>query len=271
MSPGDAFDAEYPPDAYAPNGILWWELEFWPNPSDPSKNTRRPYGQECKLAAWLMFNKRLGGTFTMRELRRVLGAGIADTSEHLNRRLRELRKFKWRLDTAKDDSSLGTDEYRFVVAGAPIWLPGEKAAHKKFAPSAALRRRVYDRDGGRCVHCGRASREPDGFGGIVTLTIGHRVPQARLNLRQADDNIDNWQTECTNCNSTVRDELPDPHTLDEVLPAVTKMKRDEKRKLHAWLVARQRLRDDLDRTYDIARMLSENDRAELLVKLERMI
>jgi hypothetical protein len=81
----------YPPEAYAPNGVLWWRLT-----KHPDKNVR--YGGERRIAAWLAFNVHEGDTFTMRDIREAVGPAPhkRDEAEHLNRRLRQLRFDGWR-------------------------------------------------------------------------------------------------------------------------------------------------------------------------------
>ena len=76
---------DYPEEAYAPDGTLWWELDYWPG-------TRRDFGVERKLATWLTFNPRIGQVLTMRELRAALGGAAPNDDEHFNRRLRSLRQ-----------------------------------------------------------------------------------------------------------------------------------------------------------------------------------
>ncbi|CAL9463732.1 hypothetical protein SUDANB108_02705 [Streptomyces sp. enrichment culture] len=248
----------------APCGTPWWEITIQPG------TRKKPFGQERRLAAWLWFNKEIGDIFTMNELRDALGPDIVGRSEHLNRRLRTLRSVGWIIPSYKDDGSLGTDEYRLEARGARYWLDEDRRAHKRFAPSARVRRDVIDRDGGRCVVCGTAAGEsyPGEPDSKARLTIGHRVPQERLRTRRAADEIDNWRTECARCNEPVRDEVPDPLQYDEVLAQVRRLSRGNKQTLLSWLKRAERTRSQLDRVYDLARILPHNKQEELIAYLQ---
>ncbi|MFJ4541751.1 HNH endonuclease [Streptomyces tibetensis] len=248
----------------APDGTPWWELTVQPG------TRNKTFGQERRLAAWLWFNKEIGDIFTMNELRDALGSDIVGKSEHLNRRLRTLRSVGWIIPSYKDDGSLSSDEYRLQEKGARYWLDEDRQAHKRFAPSARVRRDVIERDGGRCVVCGTAAREP--YPGEpdsrARLTIGHRVPQERLRSRGAADDIDNWRTECARCNEPVRDEVPDPQQYDEVLAQVRRLNRVNKQTLLSWLQRAERTRSELDRVYDLARILTHKEQEDLISYLK---
>ncbi|MFJ5534500.1 HNH endonuclease [Streptomyces sp. NPDC093261] len=248
----------------APDGTLWWELTVEPG------TRSKPFGQERRLAAWLWFNKEIGDIFTMNELRDALGPDIVGKSEHLNRRLRTLRAVGWVLPSNKDDGSLRPDEYRVQVKGARYWLAEDRRAHRPFAPSARVRREVFLRDDSRCVVCGIAAGEsyPGEPNNKAALTIGHRVPQERLRTRRTADDIDNWRTECARCNEPVRDEIPDPRQHDEVLAQVRRLNRANKRTLLGWLQRGERTRSELDRVYDHARVLTHNEKEDLIAYLQ---
>ena len=65
------------PDSPLYGGIPVWKLETWPG-------TKRHFGGEPKLAAWLYFNVHVGGEFTMRDLREALGAFRQVSWPHLS-------------------------------------------------------------------------------------------------------------------------------------------------------------------------------------------
>lgn len=245
---------EYPPEAYAPDGVVFW---------------RSHYGAELKICAWLAFNRPVGTTFTMRELRAALGSGVANDDEHLNRRLRQLRsRDGWVIPSNKDDGSIPVGTYRIDVVG---WHPGLGTARaSNTAISQAVRRRVFERDGRRCRVCNVGSGEeyPGEPGSSAVMTVGHIIA--------ADDggsssDLNNLQTECKRCNEPVRQEIRVPKTLREVLPDVRNLKKVEKEKILSWLRAGQRSRDKLDVVYDDARRLSPTERAELIQKLQVMV
>jgi hypothetical protein len=251
----------YPPEAYAPSGELWWELETWPG-------TRRPFGDERKIAAWLAFHVDEGDTFTMRDLRNALGDElIPNDAEHLNRRLRALRPDGWLVPTNKDDRTLPVGVYRLDQKG---WHPGLGARPRKQLVSQGMRRRILDRDGRRCVVCGVGEGEPypNEPGTRAVLTVGHRLPQ-EMGGRSDDPN--NLQAECKRCNEPVRQEMGIPESLDDVLLDVRRLKKDELRRLLAWMQTGHRTRDRLDSVYDRARALSAGEREQLVGRLRLML
>lgn len=247
----------YPRTAYAPDGTLWWRLETWPD-------TRRRFGDERKLAAWLTFNLEVGDVFTIRDLRAVLGSD----AEHFNRRMRRLRPDGWQLSSAHDDGSLSPDQYRL---GAKGWSPGSPEERpSRSGVSQGARRRVFDRDGRRCVICGVGSGEPypGEPGSRAVLTIGHRLPGAR---EGSSRDLSNLQTECRRCNEPVRDELSPKERLADLLPEIRLLSRSEKTRLESWLLEGHRTRDRADEMYDRLRMLGDADRAEAELELRKML
>ncbi|MEV6051713.1 HNH endonuclease [Streptomyces sp. NPDC052107] len=250
----------------APDGTPWWELSIQPG----TQNKR--FGQERRLAAWLWFKKNVGDTFTMRELRAALGPDIADSSEHLNRRLRELRKCDWVIPSQRNDATLAHDEYRLEVKGGKLWIDSERAKYERFAPSARVRRLVMDRDGSRCRVCGLGVDDtyPED-GASVRLTIGHLVPQERLRSRGAKDDMENWRVECSRCNETMRDEVPDPEQYDEVLAGLKRLTSKEAGELLNWMRKGERPRSKVDQAYDRARRLAHRDRAALIEHLAKRV
>ncbi|MFF2676818.1 HNH endonuclease [Arthrobacter koreensis] len=248
---------QYPDLAYAPNNVLWWKLQ-----KHVDKNI--DFGAELKLASWLAFNVNVGDTVTMRELRKALGDAIPNDDEHLNRRLRELRKRDgWEILSNKDDGRLAVGEYRITKQG---WHPGlgtQRAKSKGI--SASVRRRVLERDE-RCTVCGVGPGEayPDLPSTRAVMTIGHIVPSDRGG---SSSDLNNLRVECKICNEPVRQEIRVPERLEEILPDVRKLKKAEAQKLMSWLSAGQRSRDSLDELYDRSRKLGPVERNVLVNRL----
>lgn len=241
---------------------MWWRLEKQPG-------TRREFGDERKIAAWLAFNVREGDTFTMRDLRRELGEPARPNSaEHLNRRLRNLRPDGWIVFSYRDDASLPNDTYRLKRIG---WHPGLGTARPgRGGVSAGMKRRVLERDHRRCVVCfvGGGEPYPGEPGTVAVLTVGHRVPGCRAGRAAT---LDELQAECQRCNETVRDEMPDPPELAEVRPAIKRLNRDERRTLLDWLSAGHRLRSRVDDVFDLVRLLTPDERARVKSDLQEML
>lgn len=234
-------------------------LETWPG--QPGKR----YGAERRLAAWMRFCVGVDGEFTIREARVALGDGVVQNSaEHFNRRLRKLREDGWVLDTAKDDGTIRAGYYRVQVCG---WDPSQGDRVTKPKTSNGVRRRVFERDGRRCVICGVASGELySDRTRRAAITVGHRVPN---NRGGSAEDLDNLQTECTRCNESVRDQLRDPEVLSNVLPDMLKLRRSDAERLMSWVVAGTRLRDDVDHLFDRYRALSESERDTFSSLLEK--
>lgn len=253
----------YPPDAYAPNGVLWWKLKVTPG------TRRQPYGDENKLAAWLAFNRAVGETFTMRQLRTALGEEkTPNYAEHLNRRLRTLRaRDGWEIPSARDDGTLGSDEYRVKTIG---WHPGTgRPRAKTDLPSEKVRREVFERDKETCQVCGVISGEPydDLPGRTARMTLGHRVPGNRLSGNASADDL---RAECSRCNESLRDLVFNPVTLPELEPRVAALSRKDKERLLDWLEAGRRSQAREEIIYAEARRLSTQERRCLITKLRRM-
>lgn len=249
----------YAPEAYSPTGVAWWLLDKHPG-------TNKGYGDVRKIAAWLAFNVNIGNTFTMRDLREVLGDayGKPNAKEHLNRRLRELRPDGWVVFSYRDDRSLPLDGYRLRRIG---WHPGLGTDRPPAVRvSGRLRRQVLDRDGRRCVVCGIGPAEP--YPGepesLARLTVGHRVPVGRARRAVSADEL---QTECQRCNEPVRDEAPDPQTVAEVLAQVRGLSRRDRDMLLEWLSQGRRLRTRLDEVHDRVRALTPRERTVIINEL----
>ncbi|MGY1696807.1 HNH endonuclease [Geodermatophilus sp. SYSU D00814] len=255
-------DLHYPSAAYAPNGVLWWELTVAPG------SRSRAFGDERKLAAYLAFHVRQGGRFTMRSLRAALGASVPNSAEHLNRRLRQLRtRDGWVLQSQRDSADLALDEYRVAKIG---WHPGcgfDRPVDDK--PSESMRRRVHERDSWMCVVCGIGAREEydDEPGKTARLTLGHRIPGARLGK---ETTVEDLQSECARCNEPVRDELPNPLTLQELMPGIRSMSQSEKKELLRRIRLNRRPQTRVDEFYTRVRRLSDSERSQLVAALEGM-
>jgi hypothetical protein len=254
-------DEEYPSEAYAENGVLWWELETWPG-------KKQRFGGERKMAAWLAFELDTGDIFTMRQVREALGNdAVPNSQEHLNRRLRALREDGWMLTTNQHDKSLGSGKYRLDAKG---WHPGLGPRPRSETISRNMERAVFERDGYRCVICGVGRGEP--YPGqpetVASITVGHR--QARAHQGSAKD-MDNLETQCALHNETVREEFL-PKSLDAVLEDLSRLRRrDELEKLETWLSQGYRSRDRLDRVYDEIRTLSPRDQDAVHKQVRRRL
>ncbi|MGV0596365.1 HNH endonuclease [Mycolicibacterium porcinum] len=252
--------AEFPPEAYASDGTLWWELTQWPGRS-------QDFGVERKLAAWLRFNKSVGETFTTREARAALGEQYRpNDDEHFQRRLRQLRKDGWDIPSSKYDASLTREQYRVDKFG---WYPG--CGHeRKTRPSVSKRktRAIFDRDGWRCVVCGAGSGEPrpSNSDKAVRLTIGHVLSD---NYGGSAD-IRNLRTECSDCNEPIRSEGKKPETPEELETAIRALKKADRLRLAQWIESRRYIRGAAEEVYDRYRQLPPGDQEKIRLSVKQL-
>ena len=253
---------EYPPEAYASNGELWWFLTHYPG-------TKRKFGGEPKLAAYLTFNHAIGDLLTVRQLREAIPDidGEANRQEHFNRRLRQLRKYNWGISSDDEDGSLSPGEYRLTAIGAPIWLGKSEFASDTI--SAKLRRQVFDRDGNRCVLCGVGSGEsyPGEPDSRARMTVGH----FRADRRRGAATVDNLRTECSRCNEPLRDEISVNATADDYWARLVRLSKADKQRLADWLESGMKTRSEVEKFYDEIRVLPAGLRDELRRRLDQAI
>ncbi|MEU9293283.1 HNH endonuclease [Streptomyces sp. NPDC048266] len=240
---------------YSPDGTFWWLLETYPG-------SRRIFGREKRLAAWLWHCCEIGDVFTMPGVRDALGG---DISEHLDRRLRNLDPDGWIFHTQQEDGSLAIGQYRLIEKGRRIWV--EPRAPRDVV-SRGDRKEVFKRDGYRCVLCGVADGEsyPDRPQVAAVLTIGHRRAQSRGGAKRVD--LENLQTECAECNMPARDRGADPESFEEIYPDVKRLGRDEKTRLLDWMRSGRKTRSRLDEAYDRARKMTPSERSRMIEALD---
>ena len=252
----------YPDEAYAPNGILWWHLI-----SEPG--SKRPFGDERKIASYLACTKAVGDFFTTRELRKALGGdGAANSNEHFQRRLRSLRSQRdgWLIASLQDDRNLPAEHYRIDKIG---WHPGLGPRPKDVqVVSAKTRGHVLRRDGSRCQVCGVGDGEPypEDPNRLAVMTVGHLISQ---NFGGSND-LANLRAECALCNEQMRSEGGKPETYEEVWSVVRKLTTPQVKRLDGWLAQGYRSRDKLDETYDRVRKLSPGDRERMAAQIAVM-
>lgn len=110
-------------------------------------------GSMARTALWLLQVVGVDGTFKKVELREA----FPDVAQ-IDRRLRNLRDYGWKIDTSRDDPTLTQQEQRFVAAGAEVWLPGQaKAPKHKASITTAQRAKILAADNYMCRACGIAA------------------------------------------------------------------------------------------------------------------
>lgn len=232
---------------FVPDSPFVGETPIWQLPT---------LGGARRIAAYLWFNKQVGDRFTMSELRTALSTGDApEASEHLNRRLRDLRPQGWIIPSYQDRADLEVDQYELEVKGYRTWLGEGNPANNV---SATLRRQVMERDGHRCTLCGVGAGEP--YPGLpnssARMTVGHMRP----NARGGKPSMTNLRTECSLCNEPLRDSLRNAETADEVRAALKRLGREDRATLRRWIDIGHLERTEIQVLFDRVRQLSQEDR-----------
>ena len=230
----------------SPSGEIWWEVG----------------GTAKRIAAYLWFNVKVGETFTMAEVRK---ATHTEQQTQSDRRLRELRVQGWGITSYKDDGALSMNTYCLEKRGQRLWL-GDRI--ERDVLSNKLRRQILDRDNSTCVVCGVAAGDEysDLPGTKARMTIGHRVPNQRL----GEATLDNLQLECSRCNETIRNLLNDPETLEDIIPSIRVLSREQLTQLQRWLANGRREQTDVDIVYARARRLNPQGYSRLLEYLAQI-
>lgn len=115
-----------------------------PSWKDPNLGTMK------RVALWLLAEVGEGNEFTKEQMRSVF-PGVSQ----IDRRMRDLRSFGWRIDTNREDPTLTAAQQRFVSSGQPVW---EKGMASRIASASAIgavqRREIISNDGNMCRSCG---------------------------------------------------------------------------------------------------------------------
>lgn len=190
----------------------------------PLEWTDQKIGTKVRLALWLRDVIGEGNTFTKAQLRNAF-----PESAHVERRLRDLREHGWEIETKLTRVSLERDELLFSRAGEPVWDPATRAAHvARRAPSARVRREVFERDGQACVRCGLQA-------GVVPLELAFIVSPATGGTSDPDNLI----TLCPNCHFAV-DRTPRLSGEEEIWSRVEELSPGEQSRLLAWMALGRR-------------------------------
>ncbi|PKW08065.1 hypothetical protein SAMN05428944_4845 [Streptomyces sp. 1222.5] len=117
-------------------------------------STALPSWQDSKLgtmkraALWLVQVVGEGNVFTKAELREA----FPDVAQ-IDRRMRDLRDFGWKIDTKREDVDLDANEQRYAQRGEPVWEPG-RGTRPKSAITVNQRRELLAAYNHKCSSCG---------------------------------------------------------------------------------------------------------------------
>lgn len=196
-------------------------------------------GSMVRCACWLASTVGEGGVFTKAQLREAV-PGV----EQIDRRMRDLRDFGWRIDESRMTSDLQPDELRLVKIGVPVWDREARRGATREAISAKVRQEVFHRDGHACVRCGAAAGEyfDDESGVRVRLTAAHVYPNAMGGRATAADLV----TACQRCNEAIREETPNYLDDQQVLARMRALGRADRLRLMQRMHTNRRETDKVD-------------------------
>lgn len=184
-------------------------------------------GAKKRVGLWLVQEVGVGELFTKAQLRDA----FPDTAQ-IDRRLRELRDSGWRVDTNREDPSLGAHEQRFVEQGDPVWEPG-KGTRAGVTVSATERHERLMKDGHMCRSCGIGPGER--YEGTYTAS---QLDVARRQVLSPDGTVTvQLVIECSRCRVGGRNSTVD---MAGILARAKNLPAFEKKMLTAWIAQDKR-------------------------------
>lgn len=179
-------------------------------------------GTMKRTALWLVQVIGEGNAFTKSQLRDA----FPDVAQ-IDRRMRDLRDFGWKINTSREDISLDANEQRFIERGVPVWEPGKATRSGPAVVTASQRREILARDGHKCRSCGIGPGEL--YPGTESSS---QLDIARRPVRAAGGTQVQLVTECNRCRVGSRELVAD---LEDVLTRGAKLPMIEKRMLAGWI------------------------------------
>ncbi|MGW3337017.1 hypothetical protein ACWDCL_05955 [Streptomyces sp. NPDC001009] len=209
-----------------------------------------------RVALWLVSEIGEGEAFTKEELREAF-PGVSQ----VDRRMRDLRDFGWRIDTNREDAGLDSHEQRFVERGDPVWEPGRATRRSGTAAIGAARRReVLQRDSYMCRSCGISAGEI--YAGTYEAA---QLDIARREILKPDGTTAiELVTECKRCRIGGRELTAD---LGRVLKEAAALSSIEREVLSGWVAADERRFSRLEQIWSDYRSLPEESRTRLREQL----
>ncbi|GAA2592869.1 hypothetical protein GCM10010435_84820 [Winogradskya consettensis] len=208
-------------------------------------------GTMKRAGLWLVQVVGEGNTFTKAQLR----TAFPDVAQ-IDRRMRDLRNFSWKIDTSREDASLDTHEQRFTQQGIPVWQPGKGTRPATATVTSSQRREILARDGYKCRSCGIGPGDRyDGTAVTAQLDIARRtmlLPGGRTETQLV--------IECNRCRVGGREMAAD---LRDVLARVARLPMIEKKMLAIWIDQDSRAFSEVEQIWADFRTLPLEAREEL--------
>ena len=221
-------------------------VSVWENPS---------IGAAKRVAHYLATEVGEGNKFKKSKLREIV-----QKTEQVDRRMRDLRKVGWKIRNYKDMASLAPSELYLEKVGAKVWEDTFRWPSEGL--TAAKRRKIYERDGHRCLVCGIdfGDEYPDRPGVVARPTIGHIVPKERGGDPM---DLENLRPECQLCNETARNLTESPADVELLKRKVMELGRGDKRQLVQWMLRGRRSFSDTERLWAQYGQLPQPQREEV--------
>ncbi|MGW0779804.1 hypothetical protein [Streptomyces sp. NPDC002913] len=210
-------------------------------------------GAMIRGALWLVQEVGEGNTFTKERLRDAF-----PRVSQVDRRIRELRDFKWIIRTNTEDATLMAEDQRFVQAGVPVWDPvARRAAAPQKTITAKQTQTALARDDYMCTVCGIGGAEPylddSNQTGVLSVTRCLAVlPDGR------EESL--LVTVCKRCRAGSAGQ--DAHA-DEVVAEVKNLDAADQQRLARWVERGRRGSTPLERAWNAYRRLPEGARDEV--------
>lgn len=208
-------------------------------------------GTMKRAALWLIQVVGEGNSFTKTRLREA----FPDVSQ-IDRRMRDLRDFDWRIDTNREDLALGPHEQRFVQRGESVWEPGKATRKAAATLTATQRRELLTRDGHMCRSCGISAGQL--FAGEYEAA---QLDVARREISRPDGRTEvQLVIECNRCRVGGRGTTADP---DGVLHRVNRLSAFERKILAEWVRNDERAFSEVETLWAAYRALPMESRDKI--------
>jgi 5-methylcytosine-specific restriction endonuclease McrA len=116
----------------------------------------------------------------------------------VDRRLRELRKYGWKIFSHYEDESLNSNQYKLIEIGQWVWHSGWSSSK---GVASKIKEKVFKRDDYKCVECGLGPYDTYEDGTKVRLTVGRILPGSKGGAYK----MNNCRTECSRHNEPKTD------------------------------------------------------------------
>jgi hypothetical protein len=202
-----------------------------------------------KSALWLLEEVGEGEVFTKEDLRKAF-PGVAQ----VDRRVRDLRKYGWKILASTEDATLNAEEQRFVSKGLEVWIPSERRKVTDKTLSSKERTAILEAANFQCELCGISGGEKypeDRNRSAVLLITSPNDGRSRVLCRLCSDG-GNRAT---------------GYDGDRLLSELESLTSKERTTLKRWIVRGSRGPTVLDRVWNAFRTAPESTQTKFVDKL----